>query len=510
MSGDVSVLLGHITNYRMLVETPTLSQGPLAYRNLAQHSGHPQSLPAPRSVMMKTSHLPQSRIRRQRQRHVTGFTDTEKLHRKNTVPLTSEDIGPSECSRKTTPSRPAPEIPTSPLCYKEDEYLPFPAAEIHSSLSPSPLAKLSASNIEEPLLQTPGGNPNKRQRTSGRSNAPPPPEDEENRESRRKTNLAHLLPMPCEFPDPRATANLPTAGDEFPYDKFTRSGETPATLPAGSATPFTDPIYPRKISAKPLPPPLKSSSAIPFGAGPKFYAENRKADLLLKTFLEGLDFPDKGKLTVFFPIEAKEDKKAWAITAFQGNVVSNDPDLIPEALACIKAATWRDTSIQTLVKRITQAQGRPGNPVELTVKMTQSWRLSYIGTKNFDDDKGPVFLLTEEPITDNLDLHKVIAAHIRKLKIRVNYQQLINVDKIIGCDWCKNQNHPSHACPFLGVDSTRYGPSTDELRLRMMKTETLKDAFRKQKEDSTKPGGSSKRGKHNDDGWNVVRHGKKQ
>ncbi|KAK0477474.1 hypothetical protein EDD18DRAFT_1365435 [Armillaria luteobubalina] len=366
--------------------------------------------------------------------------------------------------------------------------------------------------------------------------------------------------MPYEFPDPRATANLPTAGDVFPYDKTTCSGETPATLPAGSETPFTDATYPRvfipwnhitagfpeEIHEAIAKSPDKFIAAVPLGAGPKFYADNRRADLLLKTFLDGLDFPDKGKLTIFFPLEMKEDKKgrnredgsnrrstfdkswplvvtgfsedfgrflrwyqcfatasqsvwnlvpfdpkalAWTITAFQGNVVSNDPDLIAEALACIKAATWRDVTIQNLVKRITQAHGRSGNLAELTVKMTQSWRLSYIEMKNLDDDKGPIFLLTGEPITDNLDFHRAIAAHIRKLQIRVNYQQLINVDKIIGCDWCKNQDHPSHACPFPEVDSTWYGPTTEELRLCMMKAETPRDANHKRKEDNAETGG---------------------
>ncbi|KAK0496142.1 hypothetical protein EDD18DRAFT_1106021 [Armillaria luteobubalina] len=386
--------------------------------------------------------------------------------------------------------------------------------------------------------------------------------------------------MPYEFPDPRATANLPTATDQFLYDKFTRSGEEPATLPAGSAAPFMDATFPcvfipwnhimvgflEEIHEAITTSPEKFIAAIPFGAGPKFYTDNRRADLLLKTFLKGLDFPDKGKLTVFFPLEAKEDRKgcsrdeghskrsafdkpwpliitgfsedfskfllwnqcfattlhsvwnlvpfnpralAWTITAFQGNIVSNDPNLMAEALTCIKAATWHDTSIQNLIKRITQTQGCSGNPAKLTVMMTRSWQLLYIETKNFDDDKGPVFLLTGEPITDNLDMHRVIAAHIRRLRIWVNYQQLINVDKIIGCDWCKNQNHLSHACPFPEVDSTWYSPSTNELRLRMMKMEAPKDTHRKWKEDNTNPGSQSKHGKKSDGNWNVVRHGKK-
>ncbi|KAK0478558.1 hypothetical protein IW261DRAFT_1565532 [Armillaria novae-zelandiae] len=313
--------------------------------------------------------------------------------------------------------------------------------------------------------------------------------------------------------------------------------------------------------------PEKFIAAVPFRAGPKFYADNRRANLLLKTFLETLDFPEKGKLTVFFPLEEKEDKKghnreegcskrsafnkpwplvitgfsedfgkfllwnqcfatashsvwnlipfnprelAWTITAFQGNVVSNDPNLIAEVLTCIKAATWRDTSIQNLVKCITQTQGRSGNPAELTVMMTHSWRLSYLETRNFDDNKGPIFLLTGQPITDNLDMHRAITAHICRLRIRVNYQQLINVDKIIGCDWCKNQNHPSHACPFPEVDSTWYGPSTEELRLHLLKTDVPKQTFQKRKEDSANPSGRSKRGKKNDDSWREVRRGKKQ
>ncbi|KAK0471006.1 hypothetical protein IW261DRAFT_1425525 [Armillaria novae-zelandiae] len=346
----------------------------------------------------------------------------------------------------------------------------------------------------------PGGNPNKRQKTSedqNRLNNPPPPEDNDSRERGRKTNLDHSHPMPFKFPDPRATANLPMATDHFPYNKFMRSGEEPTTLPAGSAVPYMDATFPcifipwnhitvgfpeeirKAITASPE----KFIAAVPFGAGPKFYTENHRADLLLKTFLDTLDFPEKGKLTDFgkfllwnqcfttashsvwnlIPFNLKE--LAWTITAFQGNIVSNDLDLIAKALACIKAATWRDTSIQNLVKCITQSQGCSGNPAELTVMMTHSWRLSYIETRNFNDNKGPVFLLTGQPITDNLDMHRAIAAHIRRLRIRVNYQQLINVDKIIRCDWCKNQNHPSHACPFLEVDSTWYGLSTDKLRL---------------------------------------------
>ncbi|KAK0478697.1 hypothetical protein IW261DRAFT_1564762 [Armillaria novae-zelandiae] len=387
--------------------------------------------------------------------------------------------------------------------------------------------------------------------------------------------------MPYEFPDPCATANLPMSGEEFPYNKTTHAGESPATLPAGSGIPFTDATFPRvfilwnhitagfpeEIQEAIAASPEKFIAAVPFGAGPKFYADNHRADLLLKMFIDRLDFPDKGKITVFFPLKTKEDKKsanrdegrsrrstfdkpwplmvtgfsedfgkfllwyqcfatasqsmwnlvpfnpkslAWTIMAFQGNVVSNKPELIADALACIKAATWCDIAIQNLVKCITQAHSRSGNPAELTVNMMQSWRLSYIETKNFDDDKGPVFLLTGAPITDNLDFHRAIATHIRRLKIRVNYQQLINVNKIIGCDWCKNQNHPSHTCPFPEVDTTWYGPTTKELHLRMMKTDTPKAPNRKRKEDNTISGGRSKRGKNQNDSWNVVRHGKKQ
>ncbi|KAK0494161.1 hypothetical protein EDD18DRAFT_1356107 [Armillaria luteobubalina] len=197
--------------------------------------------------------------------------------------------------------------------------------------------------------------------------------------------------------------------------------------------------------------PEKFIVAVPFGAGPKFYADNHRADLLIKMFLDGLDFLDKGKITVFFPLETKEDKKsvnrdkgcsrrsafdkpwplmvtgfsedfgkfllwnqcfatasqsmwnlvpfnpkslAWTIMAFQGNIVCNKPELIAEALACIKATMWCNITIQNLVKCITQAHGCSGNPAELVVNMTQSWRLSYIKTKNFDDDKGPIFVLT--------------------------------------------------------------------------------------------------------------------
>ncbi|KAG7446189.1 uncharacterized protein BT62DRAFT_920203 [Guyanagaster necrorhizus] len=388
-------------------------------------------------------------------------------------------------------------IRTSQIIFKECQS----AIEFHSSLSAPhspnclpPIAKSPSSRRQEGTL-TKDRRPREavrgktRVHTTLQKNNPltkdqaPPP----------TTNLVHSHPIPYELPDPRATADLPTAGDEFPYDKFTRSGETLVKLPTGSATPFTDAIFPRTfilwnhITAG-FPEdihdaiatfPEKFIAAVPFGAGPKFYAENRRADLLLNTFLEVLDFPDKGKLTVFFPIEAKEDKKdrnkdegrrrksafdkpwpliitdfsenfakfllcnqcfatashavwnlipfnpkalASTITAFQGNVVSNDPDLIAEALACIKAATWCDVSIQSLVKRITQTQGRLGNPAELTVKMTRSWRLSYMETKNFEDDKGPVFLLTRERITDDLDMHRLLAAHIRQLKLRVNYQ----------------------------------------------------------------------------------------
>ncbi len=130
--------------------------------------------------------------------------------------------------------------------------------------------------------------------------------------------------MPYKFPDPRAMANLPTAADDFPYNKFTCSGDTPATLLAGSAAPFTDTTFPRvfipwnhimagfpeEIGNAITASPQKFITAVPLRAGPKFYADNRRADLMLKTFLKGLNFPDKGKLTVFFPLEVKEDKKS--------------------------------------------------------------------------------------------------------------------------------------------------------------------------------------------------------
>lgn len=387
--------------------------------------------------------------------------------------------------------------------------------------------------------------------------------------------------MPYELPDPQNTTNLPTADDAFPYNKLSRSGEKPSILPAGSATPYTDAAFPRiyvpwnhltagfpeelrnDIAASPT----SFIAAIPYGAGPRFYSENPRADLLLKEFLEGFDFPDKGSVTAFFPVESKEEKRgrnkgearsrrsafdkpwplvvtgisedfikfllwhqcfaipshvvwnfipfnpkalAWVIAAFQGNVVCDNASLIAEALACLKLAAWRDIPLQNLVKRITQAQGNFGHPVELTVRMTQSWRLLYVETKNLDNDKGPVFMLMGEPITDDLDFHRVLAAHIRRLRVRVNYQQLLNVDKIIGCDWCKNQNHPSYTCPFPGIETAWYGPTTEELRLCMMRSESPKDTSRKWKEGSAKSGSRSKRGKNNDDDWKVVRRGKKQ
>ncbi|KAK0468721.1 hypothetical protein IW261DRAFT_1573450 [Armillaria novae-zelandiae] len=332
--------------------------------------------------------------------------------------------------------------------------------------------------------------------------------------------------MPYDFPNPRATANLPTAVKTFPYDKSTCSGEAPAMLPVGSAAPFTDGTFPRVYI-----PWNHITAGFPEEIQAKEDKKSRNREenrsrrstfdkpwpLVITGFSE-----DFGKFLLWYQCFATASHSvwnllpfnpkalAWTITAFQGNVVSDDPELIAEALACIKTAAWHDTSIQNLVKWITQSQGCSGNPAELTVMMTQSWRLSYIETKNLDDDKGPVFLLTGEPITYNLDLHQAIAAHIRKLRIHVNYQQLINVDKIIRCDWCKNQNHLSHACPFLEVDSTWYGPSTEELRLQMMKSDPPKDALRKRKEESKNADGRSKHGKKNDISWSKVRHGKKQ
>ncbi|KAK0467392.1 hypothetical protein IW261DRAFT_1426673 [Armillaria novae-zelandiae] len=383
------------------------------------------------------------------------------------------------------------------LCKKEQRHAESlikrtrPSIRINLSPDLRKLTKLSSITTDETPSQTPGGNPSKCQKLSENSDRQntPPPENEDYREQRRKTNLEHSHPMPYKFPNPCATANLPTSGEEFPYDKTTCAGKSPATLPAGSGIPFTDATFPHvfilwnhitagfpeEIREAIAASPEKFIAAVPFRAGPKFYADNRRADLLLKMFIDGLDFPDKGKITVFFPLETKEDKKstnrdeghsrrsafdkpwplvvtgfsedfgkfllwyqcfatasqsvwnlvpfnpkslAWTITAFQGNVVSNEPELIADALACIKAATWHDVAIQNLVKHITQAHGRSGNPAELTVNMTQSWRLSYIEMKNFDNDKGPIFLLTGAPITDNLDFHRAIATHIRRLKIR--------------------------------------------------------------------------------------------
>lgn len=200
---------------------------------------------------------------------------------------------------------------------------------------------------------------------------------------------------------------------------------------------------------------------IPYGARPKFYSDNPRTDLLTE-FLEGFDFPDKGTITALFPVKSKEERKgcnkedhrsrksafdkpwplvvtsisddfikfllwhqcfavpsrvvwnfvsfnpkalAWVITAFQGNVVRDDapPPFIAEAQACLKSAAWRDIPLRNLVKCITQSQGNFGNPVELTVWMTQPWDLLRAETKNLDNDKGPVFMFMGEPITDDLD-----------------------------------------------------------------------------------------------------------
>ncbi|KAK0443411.1 uncharacterized protein EV420DRAFT_1649195 [Desarmillaria tabescens] len=50
-------------------------------------------------------------------------------------------------------------------------------------------------------------------------------------------------------------------------------------------------------------------TVIPYGAGPKFYSENPRADLLLMEFLNRFDFPDKGAIMAFYPVEMGEERK---------------------------------------------------------------------------------------------------------------------------------------------------------------------------------------------------------
>ncbi len=97
----------------------------------------------------------------------------------------------------------------------------------------------------------------------------------------------------------------------------------------------------------------------------------------------------------FRPLQPQSSRVGYR--RFPRNVVAHAP-LIAEALACLKSAAWHNIPLQNLVKRITQAQGNFGNPVELTIRMTQSWRLLYVETMNLDDDKGPVFMLMGEPL----------------------------------------------------------------------------------------------------------------
>ncbi|KAF9018686.1 hypothetical protein BDZ89DRAFT_1073624 [Hymenopellis radicata] len=352
--------------------------------------------------------------------------------------------------------------------------------------------------------------------------------------------------MPYEFPDPRVTTGLPTEQDKFPYDKLAfQEASKPEMTPDGCSMAVTQAAYPKIY----------------------WYADNPRADLALKEFLNAIDFAKKGSPRPFLPFETKEPKKGrdgetrakrsafekpwpiviegiaeefreyllwqqtfatqsrivwnfvpfdpeslpWIIGSYQGNIVSDDKDDIAEALACLKLEVWKSTAIQNLVKRIRQSQGKTGHPIDSVVEMTKSWRLVYIETKNLENDKGAVWSLMGLPITAELSEHRELAAHIRNLRVRVRYQMLLNVDKTIGCDWCKNHDHPSHSCPFPEIDPAWFGPTTAELRLRLTHA-TVSD--KEHRKPGTREGGveksKAKKGKGKSGGgeWTEVRRKK--
>ncbi|KAF8891530.1 hypothetical protein CPB85DRAFT_1441015 [Mucidula mucida] len=267
-----------------------------------------------------------------------------------------------------------------------------------------------------------------------------------------------------------------TEQDKFPYDKLTfQEGNKPEMTPNGCSMPYTLAAYPKiyvpwnhltAAFADPLRQAIMASpesfvAVIPLGAGPKWYADNPRADLMLKEFLNAIEFKKKGSPRSFLPFETKEPKKGkdgeiwlkrsafekpwpvviegiaeefrdyllwqqtfatqsrimwnfvpfdpkslpWIIGSYQGNIISNDKDNIAEALACLKLEVWKSTAIQNLVKRIRQFQGKTGHPIDSVVEMTKSWRLVYIKTKNLDNDKGAVWSLMGLPITSDISKH---------------------------------------------------------------------------------------------------------
>ncbi|KAJ3921156.1 hypothetical protein F5877DRAFT_65156 [Lentinula edodes] len=362
-------------------------------------------------------------------------------------------------------------------------------------------------------------------------------------------------------PDPAEHVNNPTHADEYPYSKVTRSGEESLKVkPSGFNTLFATHTFPRSYTPTTLL--LKNVTAahreriekladsilaiIPYLAGPRWEAKyQEKATRALELFLKGIDFPDKGKITLNMSIPASDkdrrdfggpwviilddistdfrewlldlglisltepgatfliesfakDKMSWVICNYSSSGVSDDAEDLANALTEIKRTIWRKETVRKLIANyVDNRRKSKEHTTEAAVlaqksltqvldDLTSSWRLVFISCNNKEGDPNPRLQLQGKPISNDPHEQREWLKLIRSTIIYVGFKQLKPDNRVIGCVGCKAETHPSWACPYPINNEDRWlGPTEDAYAKTLKNPSDWKQERRNQIDESS-------------------------
>ncbi|KAJ3851385.1 hypothetical protein EV368DRAFT_83592 [Lentinula lateritia] len=323
-------------------------------------------------------------------------------------------------------------------------------------------------------------------------------------------------------PDPAEHVNNPTHADEYPYSKVTRT-----SLPLIEK--LADSIL----------------AIIPYLAGPRWEAKyQEKATRALELFLKGIDFPDKGKITLSmsipasdkdrrdfggpwviilddisaafrewlldlglisltepgatFLIESSKDKMSWVICNYSSSGVSDDAEDLANALTEIKRTIWRKETVRKLIADyVDNRRKSKEHTTEAAVlaqksltqvldDLTSSWRLVFISCNNKEGDPNPRLQLQGKPISNDPHEQREWLKLIRSTIIYVGFKQLKPDNRVIGCVGCKTETHPSWACPYPINNEDRWlGPTEDAYAKTLKNPSDWKQERRNQIDESS-------------------------
>ncbi|KAL0059038.1 hypothetical protein AAF712_014251 [Marasmius tenuissimus] len=259
---------------------------------------------------------------------------------------------------------------------------------------------------------------------------------------------------------------------------------------------------------------------VPHGGGPRWFEskEFEKAPVALLDWLRGVDFPDKGTLHIHLPVPRKEADHAfgnpftiilegasapfitflldqcviplatkgatfyahslnpsnlsWVVTNLKAGrncTIRNDPEHMKEVLACIIEKIWDNKAVQTAARVI--QQNRPTDvelarmtPQDIVVKITNSYRLTYIEDGNQNGEAEPRYQLLGKPVPDDPNEQRLFLNAIRQGKYNAGFEELLVDKRVIQCVWCKQENHARFTCPYPEHGEGWLGMSTEEMK----------------------------------------------